>query len=177
VIVPIFATHLDAPYRRDVTNSGTAEDDLNAFLAGSSGLTGFTVQELHQARLAAQYRSLLSQQVNPDCAAEFVKLLAQRGGDPHLMAQPVFRDLARALAHLWYTGVWPGLAPEVFEAAGRAEAGNERFVVSARSYAEALVWKAFGGHAPGGAGPGYDSWTRAPRSLPRSGMAAAEVDW
>ncbi|MFI1436404.1 LysR family transcriptional regulator [Streptomyces lydicus] len=79
--------------------------------------------------------------------------------------EPV-RELARAVAPLWYLGTWPGAPATVGCASERAEDGA--FVVSSRAYVQGLVWRTSGGHAPGSAAQGFASWTSAPAagSLP-----------
>jgi hypothetical protein len=68
---------------------------------------------------------------------DYARLLA---GDPEVVV------LTRAVIRLWYTGVWSE-------------------VLSARSYAEGLVWKTFHGAPPGTTAPGFGSWARPPRHV------------
>jgi hypothetical protein len=82
-------------------------------------------------------------------------------GDPAALDDPVMKEVAYALTHLWYLGVWPRLRATVSEA--RTEGAP--YVVSPRAYAEGLVWKAFHGAPPGTAAPGFASWAGPPRGV------------
>ncbi|MFJ8160180.1 hypothetical protein ACIRBY_04530 [Streptomyces sp. NPDC096136] len=108
----------------------------------SQRLTGFDVAELEATGLAEAYRAVAAQQLGP---ARYERLVGgaeppDRGADDDLAA-------ARAVTLLWYTGSWPGPPP---------------FVVSARAYAQGLVWKAAGVVAPGTRAAGYGSWAAEP---------------
>lgn len=110
------------------------------FLALSAELTGFTAEELYATGLVTEYRDLVAREAGPDDYARLV------GGEPHTVP-----ELVRAMTRLWYTGSWPGL---------RGGAGP--YLVSARAYAEALVWRAAGTPAPGTTAPGFGSWSAPP---------------
>ncbi|MFI2277156.1 hypothetical protein [Catenuloplanes sp. NPDC020197] len=116
--------------------------DLRDFLALSSRLTGFTPAELLATGFAEHCHAVVLERAG---ASRLGALSAVT-----VPPDPDALDLARAIARVWYTGVW--------------SAGDEApFVVSRRAYAEGLVWKTFGGAPPGTVGPGFGSWAAAPR--------------
>ncbi|WP_329559877.1 hypothetical protein OG711_19240 [Streptomyces uncialis] len=110
------------------------------FVTLSAELTGFTAEELYATGLVTEYRELVAREAGPDNYARLV------GGEPHTVP-----ELVRAMTRLWYTGSWPGL---------RGGAGP--YLVSARAYAGALVWRAAGTPAPGTTAPGFGSWSAPP---------------
>ncbi|MCX4744386.1 hypothetical protein OG455_02450 [Kitasatospora sp. NBC_01287] len=112
------------------------------FLTLSAELTGFAVDELRATGLAATYRAVLLEHAGPEALARLTAL----GGAPPPADEPL-RALARDLVQLWYCGTRPGARPEV---------------VSAQAYANGLVWRAFGGRAPGTTAAGHGSWSTAP---------------
>ncbi len=60
------------------------------------------------------------------------------------------RELAAAIAYLWYAGAWPG--------AERTAAPG--------AYAGSLVWRTFGGRPPGSLPAGFGSWSAPPAAAP-----------
>ncbi|MFJ4770590.1 hypothetical protein ACIP88_15965 [Streptomyces uncialis] len=130
--------HRDQPPENDQHDRDRAgEQD---FVALSAELTGFTAEELYATGLVTEYRDLVAREAGPDNYARLV------GGEPHTVP-----ELVRAMTRLWYTGSWPGL---------RGGAGP--YLVSARAYAEGLVWRAAGTPAPGTTAPGFGSWSAPP---------------
>lgn len=111
-------------------------------------LTGFSASELEATGLVAHYHSLLSAEVGPAVLDGFIGALLAAPDPAAAVGDPAVRELASALTHLWYLGVWPGSVP---------------FVASPAAYAEGLVWKAFHGAPPGTVAPGFGSWARPPR--------------
>ncbi|MFE9428575.1 hypothetical protein ACFYNO_37165 [Kitasatospora sp. NPDC006697] len=103
------------------------------FLALSAVLTGFTAAELAATGMAGEYRELT------------VRRLGE-SGLRELLPGTAGAEAAQAVAHLWYLGSWP---PPPGEAAAP---------VSARAYAQALVWRTFGGRPPATDAPGAGSW-------------------
>ncbi|MFC9704924.1 hypothetical protein ACFTWD_29995 [Streptomyces sp. NPDC056943] len=131
------------------------------FVELSSALSGFSVAELEKTGMAGAYAEFVAARVGAAPCRALRTALADVpptpepagpvvGEFPELLAEEPLA-LARSLTHLWYTGCWPGPPPTV---------------VSARAYAEGLVWRALGGHAPGTGRPGFGSW-----SLPPEGAA------
>ncbi len=118
-------------------------DETADFTALSQELTGFDEATLRGTGLTGTYLAVAAEQLGPD---RLRRLLEATGG-PLGELDDDLRDAARALTHLWYTGSWPGPSP---------------FVVSARAYAEGLVWKAAGLTAPATAPGGYGSWADSP---------------
>ncbi|GAA2142328.1 hypothetical protein GCM10009760_27360 [Kitasatospora kazusensis] len=137
---------------------------LDQFIAVSAELTGFDTDELRGTGLAGLYRTVLLERAG---AEQLSRLTAPSPspipGEVGTHADEPQRELARAVTHLWYTGTWTGTG----------QAADEPFVVSARAYAGGLVWRSFGGHAPGTTPQGYGSWAAAPAARPAQGTPGA----
>ncbi|MFD9882668.1 hypothetical protein ACFWZT_14595 [Streptomyces alboflavus] len=88
------------------------------------------------------YRAVAAQELG---AQRYTRLLRELL-DPDDVMDGELREAAQAVTYLWYTGSWPGPPP---------------IVVSPRSYAEGLVWKAAGLKAPATDPGGYGSWGEA----------------
>jgi hypothetical protein len=138
---------------------------MDDFLAISVGLTGFDARELQATGMAERYHAVVTRQVDAAFYDAFAKALLEAGSDPLAVAEPHVLEVARAVTHLWYLGVWPGLPEATGAAIGGADALDAPFVVSARAYAQGLAWKAFGGAPPGTAAPGFGSWGRPPQRI------------
>ncbi|MFD9720114.1 hypothetical protein [Streptomyces sp. NPDC059076] len=125
--------------------------DVEQFIELSVTLTGFNAAELIGTTMAGVYHAWVCQQVDPGLYTELTA--ASADGCAELDEGPV-RELARSICHLWYLGVWP--CPD----------GHEHqtapTVISGRAYAQGLVWRSFGAHAPGAGAPGYGSWGEPP---------------
>jgi hypothetical protein len=109
-------------------------DHIGDFLALSTRLTGFSTRELLATGMVDDYLAVSVRELG---AHRYRQLLDQKD----LVA-------AKAVTRLWYTGSWA--------------LDGTSFVVSARSYAAALVWRTIGVPAPGTAPAGYGSWATAP---------------
>jgi hypothetical protein len=142
-----------------LTGSAFENVDLDRFLEASALLTGFTVGELRATGLVERYYAVCSTLVERRHLAVSLRAVVTAGG-PAASDDPVVKELACALVHLWYHGVWSGLRAQVSEAS-RAEGAP--FVVSPHAYAEGLVWKTFHGTPPGAVAPGFGSWAHPPR--------------
>ncbi|PFG57312.1 hypothetical protein ATK36_0886 [Amycolatopsis sulphurea] len=125
---------------------------VDEFVRVSSRLTGFDPGELQATGMAEGYHDLVVAEVAERRYRRLVVTVLEADGDPPAVDDPHLLDLARAVTHLWYVGVWPGL-PQSAEA----------YVASPRSYAQGLVWKTFHGAPPGTVAPGFGSWARPPR--------------
>ena len=134
-----------------VTGSAFESVELDGFLEASALLTGFTVGELRATGLVERYYVLCSTEVEQRHLAALVRSVVV-AGDPAASDDPVVKELACALTHLWYLGVWP-----------RSRLDGAPFVVSPRAYAQGLVWKTFHGTPPGAVAPGFGSWAHPPR--------------
>ncbi|MFF7725304.1 hypothetical protein [Streptomyces sp. NPDC008001] len=145
--------------------TSTSADSLDAFLTASAALTGFEVFDLHATGMAAAYHETLLAQVGRPAAGCFLDALSAAGGDPDGITDETARDIARAVAHMWYVGVWPQLAASVHAALGR-ERPNTPFTVSPEAYAEGLVWRTFHGHPAGARPPGFGTWADPPPGAP-----------
>ncbi|MET9607854.1 hypothetical protein ABZZ17_22755 [Streptomyces sp. NPDC006512] len=113
--------------------------EIEEFLVLSSGLTGFSPDELREDGLASVLLAVVLDRLGPDGYRRLVRAPDARDAEVEAAAEAVIR--------LWYTGSWPGSAD-----------GGGPFVVSPRAYAGALVWRAVGGRAPGTSAPGFGSW-------------------
>ncbi|WP_329569191.1 hypothetical protein [Kitasatospora sp. NBC_01266] len=142
------------------SNRGVRVTD-DQFIAMSAVLTGFGGEELRATGMAAEYRALVLERAGAEPLARLVAA-ADGSGPPRLDEEPV-RELARAVAHLWYLGAWPGLP-----------AAQGAHVVSSRAYEQGLVWRAFGGHAPGAVAQGFGSWGDPPPGGPPGGAARTD---
>nr|WP_051966550.1 hypothetical protein [Kitasatospora mediocidica] len=129
------------------------EREVERFVGLSVKLTGFDEGELGAAGVAAEYLWVVSQQLGAERYGRLADALDRV--EPQELADEGLREAARAVAHLWYLGVWPGLGAE------------QAFVVSARSFAQGLVWRTIDGQAPGTPGPGPGSWARPPQAVDR----------
>lgn len=163
------------------TSTATAahEAPLELFLSLSATLTGFSDAELWGTGMVQTYYQLVPSIVGARTFGDFMSRWRDtyiRGqGDEALLDElvttqifedPDFGPLARNLAALWYLGMWNQLPAEWRNVHG-AWANDTTFVVSPKSYTEALVWKAIHSHPPAAKQPGYGSW-----ALPPDGEAA-----
>lgn len=135
--------------------------ECRGFVAISVRLTGFDEFDLRATGMVRLYHDTTVEQVGREAVGRFIDDLAAAGGDPDGIADETSRDIARAITHLWYLGVWPQLARSVHAALGREKA-NVAFTVSPEAYTEGLVWRTFHGHAPGAKPPGFGTWADPP---------------
>ncbi|MFB7664204.1 hypothetical protein ACFC1R_09695 [Kitasatospora sp. NPDC056138] len=137
----------------------------DGFVALSAELTGFGAAELWATGMVEVYRTAVGERVGEERLAELaaaVACAAASDGTPVRPADEALGELAVAVAHLWYTGSWPGLPEQVRERLGCA-ADDEPCTVHPDSYAAGLVWRTFDGHAPATHAPGFGSWSRPPQ--------------
>ncbi|MFC9330115.1 hypothetical protein [Kitasatospora sp. NPDC057015] len=132
------------------------------FLHLSAELTGFGVEELSATGLAETYRALV-EGADPHALDRLRSAVARTAGHPPDFPDEAVRELARTLVQLWYLGSLPGPPP----GQGAPAPAGLPTVVSARAYAEGLVWRTFGARAPGTAAPGHGSWSLPPDTGPR----------
>ncbi|MDV9187424.1 hypothetical protein R6L23_04180 [Streptomyces sp. SR27] len=140
-----------------VRQSGTKDE----FVTLSVELTGFDTRELWATGMVDDYRDVLRTHAGAERYARLVAAAAEgvfAWECPSGRVPPDVAELAEALTCLWYTGVWPGLD------------GEAAFLVSARAYAEGLVWRTFGGAAPGAAPRGFGSWAEKPAEAAGAGV-------
>ncbi|ARZ71584.1 hypothetical protein SMD11_6008 [Streptomyces albireticuli] len=138
---------------------------MDGFVDVSVGLTGFDSFDLHATGVAALYLETALDQVGTEAFERFLDELDAAGGDPGRLEGETSRDIARAITHLWYLGVWPQLARSVHTALGREKA-NVPFTVSPEAYTEGLVWRTFHGHPAGAKAPGFGTWSDPPPGAP-----------
>ncbi|MFJ6753368.1 MULTISPECIES: hypothetical protein [unclassified Streptomyces] len=132
--------------------------EAERFLALSVALTGFDATELAATGMAETYRAIVLQRLGSPSYRKLVDALADLSADLQavLDEDAGLRDLARPVCHLWYLGVWPGPPGQAdWPAPG----------IAARAYAHGLVWRSFGGHAPGVGRPGHGSWAQPPAAV------------
>jgi hypothetical protein len=140
------------------------------FIDASARLTGFDAYELYGTGMSGLYHATVLDQVGREAINRFVEDLAAAGGDPGLISDETSTEIARAITHLWYLGVWPQLARPVHSALGR-ESANTAFIVSPQAYTEGLVWRTFHGHPAGAKAPGFGSWADPPPGAPSADRA------
>ncbi|MFI7290166.1 hypothetical protein ACIBRY_26480 [Streptomyces anulatus] len=133
----------------DVDVDGEVSDRVGEFVAVSALLTGFSAAELEALGLAEDYAALVARRIGAESLGRLTGALEQVGGLRGVRDEELL-ETARAVTHLWYTGCWPGVK------------GEDPFVVSPRAYAGGLVWRTFGGSAPGTARPGFGAWAERP---------------
>ena len=121
------------------------QDASDVFVSLSAALTGFDVSELRATAMVPRYLATVLAEADEDQ----YRRLVETAENLDAVDDPDVLDLARAITHLWYLGVWPGPEP---------------FTVSPRAYAEGLVWKALHTNAPGAVPSGFGSWSRPPRT-------------
>lgn len=137
---------------------GEVVDLVGEFVAVSAVLTGFGAAELEALGLAEDYAAVVAGQIGAGGIGRIAGALERVGGLEDVRDEGLL-EAARAVTHLWYTGCWPGVG------------GGEPFVVSSRAYAGGLVWRTFGGDAPGTAQPGFGSWAEPPAVPSRNAEA------
>ena len=153
----------------------TAQDQLQAFVAFSAEVTGFTQFDLQGTGQADAYRSTVAEGAGDDVLAELLeawgRVCGEAQGDSsraqNLLRRDVFSDpklgpVARNILKLWYVGIWYELPPAWTNAYGALER-NTTFTVSPSAYTNGLLWTAIGANPPGARGPGYGSWVGPPR--------------
>ncbi|MEU5534613.1 hypothetical protein [Streptomyces sp. NPDC020362] len=144
-----------------------ADPELRRFVELSMPLTGFATYDLYGTGMARLYLDTARRQLGAGPLAAFLDAWQQALGTPEgpMRLSPLNREIARALAYLWYTGGWPRLAPAA-HAALRRELPNTESVASPGSYPEGLVWRTFAGHPSGAKPPGFGTWALKPPDLP-----------
>ncbi|HEX8086435.1 MAG TPA: hypothetical protein VF529_19260 [Solirubrobacteraceae bacterium] len=153
----------------------TVDEQLQAFVAFSAAITGFTPIDLHGTGQADAYRSTVAETTGGDVLAELLeawtRVCDEAQGDSssiqRLLRREIFSDpklgpVARNIVKLWYVGIWYELPPAWIDAFGALEE-NYTFTVSASAYTNGMLWTAIGGNPPGARGPGYGSWAGPPR--------------
>ncbi|MGW7573357.1 hypothetical protein [Streptomyces sp. NPDC054765] len=140
---------------------GCAQDD-ERFVRLSVALTGFDATELAATGMTEIYRAIVLKRLGPLSYGTLVDALADPTADPQALLDEdaALRELARPVCHLWYLGVWPGPP---------GQADRPAPDVAARAYAHGLVWRSFGGHAPGVGRPGHGSWAHPPANVTGGG--------
>jgi hypothetical protein len=133
---------------------------VGEFVAVSVLLTGFSTAELEALGLAEDYAAVVAGRIEAGSLGRLAGVLEQGGGLRGVRDEGLL-ETARAVTHLWYTGCWPGVG------------GGDPFVVSPRAYAGGLVWRTFGGSAPGTGQPGFGAWAEPPAVRFRSRNAEA----
>ncbi|MEU6621618.1 hypothetical protein ABZ926_12705 [Streptomyces litmocidini] len=157
-------------------NPAAASEELKRFVGLCVPLTGFSAFDLHGTGMAPLYLATARQELGGSNLDDFLSRWefynAKGRGPAQLPSRD--REIARALVYLWYTGAWPRIAPAV-HAELRRERPNGEFMASDTSYAEGLVWRAFGGHPAGAKPPGFGTWAYPPPELPTEQEIAKSI--
>ncbi|RLU82995.1 hypothetical protein CTZ27_28830 [Streptomyces griseocarneus] len=151
------ATHAPGPAREPASS----HPEFQGFVDLSVRLTGFDAYDLHATGMVRLYHDTVLDQLGREAVGRFLAAVEAAGGDPDRLADEEARDIARAITHLWYLGVWPQLSRAVHTALGR-ERANAAFTASPEAYTEGLVWRTFHGHPAGAKPPGFGTWAAPP---------------
>ncbi|MEU8708046.1 hypothetical protein [Streptomyces sp. NPDC048565] len=139
--------------------------ELHQFAALSARLTGFDSGELQESGMVHAYRQVVTEQAGAERLDGLADSVGVSTDDPPRFTDESARELARAITHLWYLGTWPGVLRPPFPDGEAPPPASGPFVVSSRAYEQGLVWRAFGGRAPGTTAQGYGSWADSPSEV------------
>lgn len=149
-------------------------EQVDAFVAFSEAVTGFSAIRLRGTGQAESYRATVADVAGSDVLDALLDTWARlreearRGPElADLLRREVFGDarlgpVARNVIKLWYVGTWYELPKQWWDAYGVRE-HNVMFNVSPTAYTEGLLWPAMGTNPPGAKAPGYASWVGPPR--------------
>jgi hypothetical protein len=153
----------------------TDNAQLQAFVAFSAVVAGFTEVELHGTGQPEPYLSAVAGVVGNQILDELLdawgRVRDEAQGDASatqdLLRREIFSDpklgpVGRNVVKLWYVGIWYELPPDWIDAFGALER-NTTFTVSPSAYTNGMLWPAIGANPPGARGPGYASWAGPPR--------------
>ncbi|MDH6579175.1 hypothetical protein [Kitasatospora sp. MAP5-34] len=163
--VPLTPTALASAAMPEAPPPALPDRDVERFVELSVALTGFDAFDLHGTGMARFYLRTVLDQIGDQPYHDFETALEQAGLDPEKLQGEVAQDLARAIAHLWYLGVWPPLSATV-HAELRRQVANTGFTASPEAYVQGLVWSAFHGHPQGAKAPGFGTWAAPPPGAP-----------
>ena len=162
----------------------SAQNQLQAFVAFSAAVTGFTQFDLQGTGQADAYRSTVAEAVGDEVLAELIEAWARVCDSTEkestlvqnlrrdIFSDPKLGPVGRNIIKLWYVGMWYALPSAWVDAFG-ALGKNNTFMVSASAYTAGMLWPAIGGNPPGARGPGYGSWADPPR-IPGGLLSASE---
>ncbi|WP_052442950.1 hypothetical protein [Streptacidiphilus neutrinimicus] len=176
--VPLTAGPLANAALPDAPPPAPPATEIDRFVALSVALTGFDAFELQGTGMAGFYLKTVVEQVGRRPYDALRKAMEQVGFDPEKLQGDVDQDLARAVTHLWYLGVWPPLSAEVHAQLQR-QVANDAFTAAPEAYVQGLVWRTFHGHPQGAKAPGFGTWAAPPPGepeLPRPGEPARHHD-
>jgi hypothetical protein len=154
-------THVPAPGSARNPDAAAPPPEHPGFVELSVRLTGFDAYDLRATGMVGLYHATVLDQLGREAVGRFLDALAAADGDPDRLDDEVARDIARAITHLWYLGVWPQLSRATHTALGR-ERANTAFTASPEAYTEGLVWRTFHGHPAGAKPPGFGTWAAPP---------------
>jgi hypothetical protein len=158
-------------------------ENLKAFFALSSEMTGYPVIELVATGVGEEYYAKLLEVVGHENTFDllrFADLIIKEDMEAsertvafrkRMWLDPRFGPVLRSVVKMWYLGNWMPLPASWFSAyssASEPPRENRPHVISARAYKEGLVWRALGTHPPAAKYPGYDSWSAAPEPSTRA---------
>jgi hypothetical protein len=151
---------------------------LTQFVALSSVLTGFSVDELNPPldpqEIAQNYLDFVESNASPAMLDELLSvygsIVTASGGDPVKIAEGVqtqilsvapvppatesIGTLARRIIRMWYLATWYTTEPP--------DAGGDGQVVSSNAYTRGMAWGAFGAHPMGYSEMTFGYWATAP---------------
>lgn len=139
-------------------------DHLNAFVALSERLTGYSATELRGTGAVEPYLSTLCRAVPEPVLTELFKAASETTSDDALasavLTSAAFGPVAQNIIIMWYCGTWQKLDDAWLRAHGAASVDTH--VVSANAYLSGLQWKVARAHAPGGNMQGFGAWAHLP---------------
>lgn len=151
------------------------ENDIAAFIALCTDLTGFSAFHLRGTGLVEHYLELMlvraGASVTTDLLAAHGRARSESADDAAALARIIRRLImsdarlgppARSLLKLWYAGVWRALPSDWHDAHGGALDDTD-VVPTPASYTEGLLWPTVGANPPGAKPFGYGMWATAPR--------------
>jgi hypothetical protein len=163
--VPLTASPLGSAAAPEAPLPALPAKEVERFVTLSVALTGFDTFELRGTGMAECYLRTVVEQIGEQPYRDFRTALERVGLDPERLEGELEQDLARAVTHLWYLGVWPQLAAAV-HAELRRQNANAAFTVAPQAYVEGLVWRTFHGHPQGAKAPGFGTWAAPPPGEP-----------
>jgi hypothetical protein len=163
--VPLTAAPLADAALPEAPSAEPSAKDVERFVRLSVAFTGFDAFDLQGTGMAGFYLRTTVEQVGQQPYDGLLTAMEQAGFDPARLQGEVAQDLARAITHLWYLGVWPPLSAEV-HAQLRRQVANDAFTAAPEAYVQGLVWRTFHGHPQGAKAPGFGTWAAPPPGEP-----------
>ncbi|ESP92070.1 MULTISPECIES: D-sorbitol dehydrogenase [Pseudoalteromonas] len=150
------------------------QHQVNQFTELSGALTDFNTFALHGTGQVQNYFQTLNDIVGKDIVEQLLnvfEVVYKSACDEQMFNTSIRKQIlgdvklgpiARNIIKLWYTGTWYQLPHVWRESFGKSE-HDVTFFVSSAAYTEGLLWQAIDANPSGAKGPGYGSWSDAPR--------------